>query len=76
MRRLLSVAGWMTVLMLVVTIGVASAETETKAEAPGFRVEQADINLGTIAAGSDAVVTYIFHNDTDKDGKIIKAKPA
>ena len=40
-----------------------------------FRVEAKTVELGPVAAGSDAVGTFIFHNDSDKDVKILRAKP-
>jgi len=41
-----------------------------------FRVEEPNLKLGKIMAGKDAVGTFIFHNETDKDVKIIRAKPS
>ncbi len=76
---------WWTILTVILAIGSAwapmvGAEEEAKAEpeakAKGFWVENASIDLGKIAAGQDAVATFIFHNDTDKEVKIIKAKPS
>jgi len=41
-----------------------------------FYVQEANLNLGKVAAGQDAVGTFVFHNDTEKDVKIIRAKPS
>lgn len=76
MQRLWRVAAGASLAALLIVVGVASADTEEKPEAPAFRVEKADIVLGTVVAGTDAVATFVFHNDTDKDVKIIKAKPS
>ena len=67
-----------TVIICVVALSsVVFAETEGADEgAKGFWVEEADIELESVAAGTDAVGTFIFHNDTDKEVKIIKAKPS
>lgn len=48
---------------------------ETKKEKT-FYVQEANLDLGKVAAGQDAVGTFIFHNDTEKDVKIIRAKPS
>lgn len=53
------------------SVGLTDEETP-----PGFSVEQADIDLGTVVAGQDAVATFVFHNETEKDVKIIRAKPS
>jgi hypothetical protein len=41
-----------------------------------FRVEEADLNLGTILAGTIATATFVFHNDGPEDVRIIRAKPS
>ncbi len=68
-------AAFATVFVCLVALSsVVFAETEqTKV---GFWVEEANIELDSVAAGTDAVGTFIFHNDTDKEVKIIKAKPS
>lgn len=63
-----------TALLAVASVAVTEqGQEETLAS---FRVEKADLDLGTVVAGEDAVATYIFHNDTDEDVKIIRAKPS
>jgi hypothetical protein len=42
----------------------------------GFWVEEASLDLGTVAAGTDAVAVFTFHNDTGKEVRILKAKPS
>jgi len=71
-------AAFVTVVMCMVALSsVVFAETENGDEkAKGFWVEEANIELESVAAGTDAIGTYIFHNDTDKEVKIIKAKPS
>jgi len=45
--------------------------------APGsFRVETAEVDLGTIIAGTTATATFVFHNDGPEDVHIIRAKPS
>jgi len=53
-----------------------TVETGDKTAEKTFRVEEANIKLGKVAAGKDAVGTFVFHNDTDHDVKIIRAKPS
>lgn len=67
----LSVFLWITPLRADETKGQAE-----DANSKTFRVENANIKLGKVSAGKDAVGTFIFHNDTDKDVKIIRAKPS
>lgn len=68
------------VTVLIVTVAVSSAVfAETgKAEKArkGFWVEEANIELDSVAAGANAMGTFVFHNDTDKEVKIIRAKPS
>jgi len=71
-------AALLTVLVVFVAVSsVVYAETEQADKgAKGFWVEKAHIDIDPVAAGTDAVATYTFHNDTDKEVKIIKAKPS
>ena len=68
------------VAVLIVTATLSSvvfAEGESAEKGvKGFWVEEANLDLGTISAGTDAIGTYVFHNDTNKEVKIIKAKPS
>ena len=43
---------------------------------PSFRVEEANLNLGTVVAGTEATATFVFHNDGPDDVHIIRAKPS
>ena len=71
-------AALLTVLIVAAAVSsMVFAETgQAEEAAKGFWVEEANIELESIAAGTDAVGTFIFHNDTDKEVKIIKAKPS
>ncbi len=57
-------------LLVMATVGSAQQDEAT------FRVEPTEVDLGTIKAGTDAVATFTFHNDGDKEVKIIRAKPS
>lgn len=59
-------------LAIVGVTSVARADAEHK----GFWVEKDAVELDKVIAGQDAVATFVFHNDTDKEVKIIKAKPS
>ncbi len=80
MKRKLLFTLTLVLLALTTLSGFARAdENAEKQERPqdkSFRVEEANLKLGKIVAGHDAVGTFIFHNDTDKDVKIIRAKPS
>jgi len=43
---------------------------------PTFRVEEAELDLGTIIGGTVATATFVFHNDGPDDVHIIRAKPS
>ena len=43
---------------------------------PSFRVEETELDLGTIVAGTVATATFVFHNDGPDDVHIIRAKPS
>jgi hypothetical protein len=43
---------------------------------PSFRVEEAELDLGTVIAGNIATATFVFHNDGPDDVHIIRAKPS
>ena len=45
-------------------------------EAAGFRVEDADLDLGRAVAGSTVTATFEFVNDTDRDVRILRAAPS
>ena len=64
------------VVVVLSFASLALTEQEQEEAPPVFRVEKADLELGTVVAGQDAVATYIFHNETDRDVKIIRAKPS
>ena len=65
------------VLLILAIAGFAGAEdgVEKAAEQKTFRVDNATVDLGVVRAGSDGVAVFVFTNDTDKDVKIIRAKP-
>ncbi len=43
---------------------------------PSFRVEERELDLGTIVAGTIATATFVFYNDGPDDVHIIRAKPS
>lgn len=67
-------------VLVAATVGGLAAQEEPAGEDPaakkGFRVEEASLDLGVVTAGQDAVATYVFHNDTDADVRILRAKPS
>ena len=58
-------------LVFVVTHIAAAQDPQ-----PSFRVEEAELDLGTIVAGTIATATFVFHNDGPDDVHIIRAKPS
>jgi hypothetical protein len=71
---------WMkrvALVMMVLAAAVAAADqSAVQSAGSAFRVENPRIDLGEIKAGTEAVATFVFHNDGPEDVKIIKAKPS
>lgn len=40
-----------------------------------FRAEASVVDIGTVYAGSTGVAEFVFHNPTDRDVRILRAKP-
>ena len=76
MKRWSVVTFLLLVGVFVLGMGLDSSAEEQEVEKKGFWVESTTVDVGTIRAGEDAVGTFVFHNETDKDVKIIRAKPS
>jgi hypothetical protein len=66
----------LTLLVLAAAMAVPFDRVEAQTGGPTFTVENPRIDIGEVKAGSDAVGTFIFHNEGTEDVKIIKAKPS
>ena len=53
---------------------VAADETQQKSGA--LRIEEQKLDVGEFQAGTEVVGTFVFHNDGERDIKIIRAKPS
>jgi hypothetical protein len=42
----------------------------------GLRIETPQLDVGKVKAGSAAVGTFVFHNESDRDITILQAKPS
>jgi len=62
--------------MLCGVVGSAGADDDAEPGSKGFRVEEQRLEIGDIKAGAEAVGTFVFHNDSEQDVKIIRAKPS
>jgi len=69
--RAVALAAALVFAGLVVTHIAAAQDPQ-----PSFRVEEAELDLGTIVAGTIATATFVFHNDGPDDVHIIRAKPS
>lgn len=67
---------WVRMLVLPAVVVIAAGAVAAPPNEPTFRVENPRIDLGDIKAGSDAVATFVFHNDGTEDVKILRAKPS
>lgn len=71
--QLRAVAPAAVIFFAVLAVTAAAADENA---APTFRVENTELDLGTIVAGSEATATFVFHNDGPDDVRIIRAKPS
>ena len=62
-------------LVLASGPGLAQA-ADPKPEESTFRVEQESIDVGDVVVGQEGVGVFVFHNDGDKDVRILRAKPS
>lgn len=51
-------------------------ETAAAGGPPTFRVDSATLEVGPVTAGTTAVATFVFHNDGDRDVRILRAAPS
>jgi hypothetical protein len=65
----------MTAALIIISAGATPALEGVDGK-PSFRVEEADLDLGTVVAGDVATATFVFHNDGPDDVHIIRAKPS
>jgi hypothetical protein len=61
---------------LVITGFVLTQSSAAEDAQHWFRVEDSELDLGTIVAGTIASATFVFHNDGPDDVHIIRAKPS
>ena len=43
---------------------------------PTFRVESDSLEVGPVTAGTTAAATFVFHNEGDRDVRILRAAPS
>jgi hypothetical protein len=67
--RVIVTATVLTCLAVVVLAAEQAGNT-------GFRVENENLDLGRVVAGSTVTATFVFHNDTARDVRIIRAAPS
>ena len=65
-------------ILMLLTAAVMTFEDRADAQSAGptFFVENARIDIGEIKAGTEAVATFVFHNEGPTDVRIIRAKPS
>lgn len=63
-------------LMLMAFAVNLPAQVDDEGADSTFRVEEASVHVGRVIAGNDITGTFVFHNDSDKEVKIIRAKPS
>ena len=48
----------------------------TEVAQPTFSVESTQLDVGTVTAGTTAVATFVFHNEGDREVRILRAAPS
>ena len=48
----------------------------TEVAPPTFWVESTQLDVGTVTAGTIAAATFVFHNDGDREVRILRAAPS
>jgi len=61
---------------VVLAASLFVTEATTADLAPTFRVESASLEVGPVTAGSTAAATFVFHNEGDRDVRILRAAPS
>jgi hypothetical protein len=72
MARRLILASILTAMIVGWSVGTSAADDENR----GFWVEETNIQTGKVTAGDEVTGTFVFHNASDADVKIIRAKPS
>jgi hypothetical protein len=74
MARHLRVVALAAVVIILSQAGYSFSAAQDSQQS--FRVERADLDLGTVVAGTTATATFVFHNDGPADVRIVRAKPS
>jgi hypothetical protein len=66
---------------LAIFIAVCSTMTcsnvaATEVVPPTFSVESTQLDVGPVTAGKTAAATFVFHNDSDREVRILRAAPS
>jgi len=75
MTRRSTVIGALFLGAVLVGGAVLADETATADDEGTFRVEKSQIDIGTMQAGKEGEFVFVFHNGTERDVKILRAKP-
>lgn len=63
------------VLLVSVAFSVQAQVGESGIDS-SFRVEEPNLDIGRVIAGETAVGTFVFHNNSETDVRILRAKPS
>ncbi len=61
---------------LCLTLAAVGSAQQAPPPPTGLTVEQHTVDLGEVKAGTVAEAVFQFHNPTDRDVKILSAKPS
>lgn len=60
----------------VLAVSLLAIEATASDGPPTFRVESASLEVGPVTAGTTAEATFVFHNEGDRDVRILRAAPS
>jgi hypothetical protein len=72
MRNLRRGVMWAAVCASILAAAVAPGEEAQ----PAFRVESSELEVGPVTAGTTAMATFVFHNDSKSEVHILRAAPS
>ncbi len=64
------------VIVAALVCAAGTAADDQSATAPGLRPEPARLELGEVTAGAEATGTFVLHNDSAVNIRILRAKPS
>ena len=62
--------------LVIGAFGAVTGQESTGETPPTLRVESERMDIGEVVAGRAGAATFVFHNDTDVEVRILRAAPS